>query len=88
MRSVIVATGLMTLVDDCIKERFQSEKTHRRIPVPLRSKTTSFEYNGPRGFGFVQNLFTRRNSADPPATSSPLRYAQYAQYAEPAVAAY
>ena len=77
----------MALVDDCIKERFQSEKTHRRIPVPLRSKTTGFEYSGARGF--MQNLFTRRNSADnPQPSSSPLRFAQYAQYAEPAVAAY
>jgi len=77
----------MALVDDCIKDRFQSEKTHRRIPVPLRSKTTGFEQMGARGF--MQNLFARRNSADAPqAPSSPLRHAQYARYAEPAVAAY
>ncbi|KAH8900071.1 hypothetical protein GQ53DRAFT_208008 [Thozetella sp. PMI_491] len=66
---VIMATGLIALVDDCIKERWQTRKVHR---VPLTSKT--FEYVGPKAF--MQQVFGRRNSEErPPHSSSPLRYA-------------
>ncbi|CCF33893.1 hypothetical protein CH063_05992 [Colletotrichum higginsianum] len=64
---VIVATGLMALVDDCIKHRWQTKKIHR-IPVPLTSRTVDVEYVGPRAF--VQHLFQRRASDQ---ISSPLR---------------
>ncbi|KAI3392640.1 hypothetical protein diail_5428 [Diaporthe ilicicola] len=53
---VIVATGLIALVDDCIKERWQPKRTHH-IPV-----LGDVEYVGPRAF--VQRVFSsRRNSA-------------------------
>ncbi|KAJ0115784.1 hypothetical protein J7T55_010607 [Diaporthe amygdali] len=53
---VIVATGLIALVDDCIKERWQPKKSHH-IPV-----LGDVQYVGPRAF--VQRVFSsRRNSA-------------------------
>lgn len=59
---VIVATGLMALVDDCIKQRWQtkSDKKIHRIGVPLTSKTVDFEYVGARSL--MHNLFQRRAS--------------------------
>ncbi|KAK2042124.1 hypothetical protein LZ31DRAFT_556397 [Colletotrichum somersetense] len=71
---VIVATGLMALVDDCIKHRWQTRKIHR-IAVPLTSRTVDVEYVGPRAF--VQQLFHRRASDH---TSSPLRQRSIATY--------
>ncbi|KAK1999068.1 hypothetical protein LX36DRAFT_498275 [Colletotrichum falcatum] len=71
---VIVATGLMALVDDCIKHRWQTKKIHR-IPVPLTSRTVDVEYVGPRAF--VQQLFHRRASDQ---ASSPLRQRPIATY--------
>lgn len=53
---VVVATGLMSLVDDCIKERWGLKKVHH-IGVPLTNKTVHVE--GPKAF--VQNIFSRRN---------------------------
>jgi len=69
-----MATGLMALVDDCIKERWQTKKVHR-IPVPLTSKTVNLGYSGPRSF--MQHVFGRRYSNDHNSTSpsSPLRFA-------------
>lgn len=65
-----MATGLIALVDDCIKERWQTKKVHR-IPVPLTHKTVNI---APRSF--MQHVFGRRYSNDyyssPP---SPLRFA-------------
>ncbi|KAK6819759.1 hypothetical protein PG990_010246 [Apiospora arundinis] len=57
---IVVSTGLMALVDDCIKERWDTRKLHR-ISLPLRSKAMEFEYVGPKAF--VQHMFARRNSA-------------------------
>ncbi|KAL7627605.1 hypothetical protein AAE478_001798 [Parahypoxylon ruwenzoriense] len=65
---VVVATGLIAFVDDCIKERWQSKKPHR-IGVPLTTKATDVEIASPKSF--VQNLFFRRNSDHQP---SPLRF--------------
>lgn len=39
---VIMATGLMALVDDCIKRRWRTPKIHR-IPMPLSSRTWNVE---------------------------------------------
>lgn len=70
-----MATGLMALVDDCIKERWHTEKVHR-IPVPLTKKTVDI---APKSF--MQQVFGRRNSKDNhhdhyfSKPSSPLRYA-------------
>ncbi len=63
-----MATGLMALVDDCIKERWQTRKVHR---LPLTSKT--FEYVGPKAL--MQQVFGRRHSEGGHSNqSSPLRY--------------
>ncbi|KXX75316.1 hypothetical protein MMYC01_208505 [Madurella mycetomatis] len=73
---VIMATGLMALVDDCIKERWETKKVHR-IPVPLTSKTVNFENVSPKAI--MQHVFGRRYSNDhshhSPLASSPLRFA-------------
>ncbi|KAK4199458.1 hypothetical protein QBC40DRAFT_82596 [Triangularia verruculosa] len=73
---VIMSTGLMALVDDCIKERWQTKKVHH-IPVPLIHKTVSFENINPRAI--MQSIFGRRhshsNDRPPSAPSSPLRFA-------------
>ncbi|KAJ4390807.1 hypothetical protein N0V93_004405 [Gnomoniopsis smithogilvyi] len=61
---VIVASGLMTLVDDCIKERWQTKKIHR---LPTLGDVGS---NGPRAL--MNRVFSpRRTSSD---QHSPLRY--------------
>lgn len=60
---VIVATGLIALVDDCIKERWQPRKT-RHIPV-----LGDVEYVGPRAF--MQRVFSQRGHENRP--KSPLR---------------
>lgn len=70
VRSVVVASGLMALVDDCIKERWQTKKTHR---LPMLGDV---EYVGPRAF--MQRVFTHRRSSSESAhqATSPLRYAE------------
>ncbi|KAI1083575.1 hypothetical protein F5B20DRAFT_411326 [Whalleya microplaca] len=67
---VIVSTGLMSLVDNCVKERWQTKKIHR-IGLPLTSKTLDVEVISPRAF--VQQMFARRNSNPRPR---PLRFQQ------------
>ncbi|OIW28345.1 hypothetical protein CONLIGDRAFT_597760 [Coniochaeta ligniaria NRRL 30616] len=76
---VIMATGLMALVDDCIKERWQTKKVHH-IPVPLTHKTVDVVPRSPKSF--IQQVFGRRNSKENhhnysyySKPSSPLRYA-------------
>lgn len=72
---MIMATGLMALVDDCIKERWQPKKAHH-IPLPLTSKTVNFDAISPKAI--MQHVFGRRNSNDhqrPTTPSSPLRFA-------------
>ncbi|KAK1755564.1 hypothetical protein QBC47DRAFT_191266 [Echria macrotheca] len=69
---VIMATGLMALVDDCIKERWQPKKVHR-IPVPLTHRTMSFGPVAPRSF--MQHVFGRRYSDHHSNPPSPLRFA-------------
>jgi hypothetical protein len=75
-----MATGLMALIDDCIKERWQTKKVHH-IPVPLTQKTVDVVPKSPRSF--LQQVFGRRNSkqSQPDSSSyfshkpsSPLRY--------------
>lgn len=66
--SVVVATGLMALVDDCIKERWQTKKTHH-LPV-----LGDVEYAGARAF--MQRVFSpRRSSSESYQQASPLSYA-------------
>jgi len=58
--SVIVATGLVALVDDCIRRRWHSE---RRAPwsLPARSLTKGLEFMGPRRL--IGEVLQRRGSA-------------------------
>jgi hypothetical protein len=70
-----MATGLMTLVDDCIKERWQTKKAHR-IAMPATFKAVNFDAVRPKAV--MQRVFGRRNSNDhqrASAPSSPLRLA-------------
>jgi len=78
---VIMATGLMALVDDCIKERWQQPKSLlARIPVPLTHKTVNLDSVMPRS---LMSMFGRRNSNDHhnqqqhqhSTPTSPLRFA-------------
>ncbi|KAM0810947.1 hypothetical protein AB5N19_11300 [Seiridium cardinale] len=73
---VVVATGLMALVDDCIKQRWGTKNMRPQLMgLPPRSKTMD-EHTGPKSF--VQQIFSRRNSDH----SNPLRHTH------PPVAAY
>ncbi|ROT41795.1 hypothetical protein SODALDRAFT_302682 [Sodiomyces alkalinus F11] len=63
---VIVATGLIALIDDCIKRRWQPKKVHR-IPVPLTSKTVDLEQIGPKAI--MRSLLQRRASEPAPRPS-------------------
>ncbi|KAL8382556.1 hypothetical protein RB595_006369 [Gaeumannomyces hyphopodioides] len=63
---VIVATGLIALVDDCIKERWQMPKMHR---IPLTSRTVNLDSVGPKAF--IRQVFGRRNSAGSTSPSKP-----------------
>ena len=64
-----MSTGLMALVDDCIKERWQAKKP-RRLSLPLAPK-------GLDAKSIMHQLFARRGSQDDNhnshANSSPLR---------------
>ncbi|ROW02222.1 hypothetical protein VSDG_02425 [Cytospora chrysosperma] len=65
---VIIATGLMALVDDCIKERWQAPKVHH-LPV-----LGDVERGGPRSF--MQRVFSQRsNSSEREHHHSPTRHA-------------
>ena len=64
--SIVIATGLMALVDDCIKERWQAKKP-RRISLPLAPK-------GMDAKSIMHQLFTRRPSENNHNQSSPLRH--------------
>ncbi|KAI8961611.1 hypothetical protein F5Y11DRAFT_221762 [Daldinia sp. FL1419] len=62
---IVVATGIMALVDDCIMERWQTKKSPRAgFQLLSRSLDVSPKY-------LVQQMFTRRNSDHHP---SPLRF--------------
>lgn len=56
-----MATGLMALVDDCIKERWQTKKGHHTA-VPLAHKMVDAVPKSPKSF--LQQVFGRRNSKE------------------------
>lgn len=59
--SVIVATGLSALVDDCIKRKFHKKKTvHMMLPIPMVNSPLKMkmEYVGPRRL--IDEVFNRR----------------------------
>ncbi|KAI5459774.1 hypothetical protein BGZ63DRAFT_415264 [Mariannaea sp. PMI_226] len=66
---VIVATGLIALVDDSIKERWQAKKPSHRA---IRNRIGDFNESTPRNL--VQNLFHRRHSEEHSKGSGPLRF--------------
>jgi hypothetical protein len=74
--SVIVATGLIALVDDCIKRHFHSKTKHTHsVAVPLTPLKYEVEFVSPKA---MVEMFKRRNSGgstkDREQRGSPLRY--------------
>ena len=62
LQSVIVATGLLALVDDCIKSRWH-RKDRFQFPVPmpiLSSRKINLEYIGPKRL--IDEVFNRRGN--------------------------
>lgn len=71
--SVIVATGLMALVDDCIKSRWHQKGSRTQTRFPMLAKSPlkmNMEFVGPKRL--VDEVFNRRGTT---ATrlSTPLR---------------
>ena len=59
--SVIMATGLTALVDDCIKRRFHKKKTVQLVlPMPMikNPMKMNLEYVGPKRL--IDEVFNRR----------------------------
>ena len=69
--SVVVATGLIALVDDCIKRRFHTKPRSRQVAVPLTQ--LKMDFVGPKVM--VEHMFKRRNSGGSSKQGSPLKYA-------------
>ncbi|CAG8954808.1 hypothetical protein HYFRA_00004733 [Hymenoscyphus fraxineus] len=72
---VIIATGLITLVDDCIKQRFNSKAKHTHthsVGVPLTPLKYDMEFVSPKAM--VEHMFKRTNSSGSSKGESPLRY--------------
>jgi hypothetical protein len=71
--SVIVATGLIALIDDCIKSHFQPKTKHMHsVSVPLTPlKKIEVEFVSPKEL-FKRTYSGRSNREQ---RSSPLRYA-------------
>ncbi len=81
-----MATGLIALVDDCIKERWQRPAAKKAVPLlaplALSSKAVHLDaIMNPRAI--MQHVFGRRYSdgagqrpATPPSPGSPLRFAR------------
>lgn len=83
---VIVATGLIALVDDCIKRHFHRHhhKRHvRQVGVPLTPLKVDMEFVSPKVM--MEHMFRRRNSAgstkekDHHRGSSPLKNSNYVE---------
>lgn len=67
--SLVVATGLVALVDDAIKRRWHS-KTHRQVLLPLirnNSFRLNMEYVGPKRL--IDEVFNRRPESRRAGTS-------------------
>ncbi|KAF4979756.1 hypothetical protein FZEAL_4113 [Fusarium zealandicum] len=56
---VIISTGLISLVDDCIKERWQAKKPSHRA---IRNRSGDFNQTNPRSF--MHSFFQRRHSEE------------------------
>lgn len=80
--SVIVATGLIALIDDCIKRHFRSESNHtHQLSLPLTPLKVDMEFVGPRAM--VEHMFKRRNSGastkEKEQRGSPLKFTSYVE---------
>ncbi|RFU29048.1 hypothetical protein B7463_g7300, partial [Scytalidium lignicola] len=74
---VVVATGLIALVDDFIKRHFHKHKRHvRQVGVPLTPLKVDMEFVSPKVM--VEHMFRRRNSGsstkEKDHKSSPLKH--------------
>lgn len=69
---VIMATGLMALVDDCIKRKYRAKKVVQlNIPLPMTSHLKmNMEYVGPKRL--IDEVFNRRPTMQPRSMSSPV----------------
>lgn len=54
--SVVIATGLMALVDDCIKRRFH-QKQSTQLHIPLLKNKLHLDYIGPKRL--IDEMFNR-----------------------------
>lgn len=73
---VVVATGLIALVDDCVKRQFHAkQKNHYQVAMPLTPLKYEMEFVTPRA---MVEMFKRRNSGasgkEREQRGSPLRY--------------
>ncbi|KAI9839171.1 MAG: hypothetical protein M1819_003164 [Sarea resinae] len=74
---IIVATGLVSLVDDSIKRRFQQKRSLQLVlPVPMKTPfKKNVDYIGPKRL--IDEVFNRRSSALSSRQPTPLRQASY-----------
>lgn len=75
--SIVVATGLIALVDDSIKRHFHSSpKSRIQVSMPLTPLKYDMEFVTPRAM--VEHMFKRRNSGasakEREQRGSPLRF--------------
>ena len=62
--SVVVATGLMALVDDSIKLNFHTKQT-TQLHIPLFRNKMHLDYIGPKRL--IDEVFNRTSRAGPPS---------------------
>jgi hypothetical protein len=62
--SVVVASGLMALVDDSIKRNFHSKQT-TQLRIPLLRNKMHIDYIGPKRL--IDEVFSRPSRAGPPS---------------------
>jgi hypothetical protein len=69
---VVVATGLVALVDDCIQRRFHRKReVHLVLPVPMKTPLKmNMEYVGPKRL--IDEVFHRRRTTSS-RSPTPLR---------------
>ncbi|KAM0562413.1 hypothetical protein ACHAPJ_002103 [Fusarium lateritium] len=66
---VIISTGLISLVDDCIKERWQAKKPSHRA---IRNNTSEVNHSNPRSF--MHSFFQRRHSEEHSSSRGSLKF--------------
>ncbi|KAJ4291696.1 hypothetical protein N0V90_009591 [Kalmusia sp. IMI 367209] len=61
---VVIATGLMALVDDCIKRRFHTKQS-TQLHIPLIRSKLHLDYIGPKRL--IDEMFNRTSRSGPPS---------------------